>query len=260
MSLNPVRNTFACYPLPVVVAASLLVAGCQQTAATSGGSGQSATAAAEDRSSWQTLSTFRSPPAAPAGSRYQNTCVSRGYALEGPEDAPDRFLVALYVHDMPDFPLPMFSDPVRQDATTAHLTGCAVHYKVGMDANGKPKYRWDDFTFYYDPTPDGDFANPESLCGGEEGVIALGGDRLLDQSAAEWGYDGGYGLTEVDRQVEVAGPDGNTVVISPAGAIWATGWEWMPQDNLSEIWVYQYDDPALAPEPVDHRTTADPLY
>lgn len=260
MSLYPAGRIVRHWPLALVAACSFLVVGCQQTTSTADSPGQPASDASADRSTWQTLSQFRSPPPAPAGSRYQNTCVSRGYALEGPGDAPDKFLVALYVHDLPDFPLPMFSDPVRKDVTTAHLTGCSTHYKVGTDANGKAKYRWDEFTFYYDPTPDGDFANPQSLCGGEEGVIAIGGDRLLDQSAAEWGYEGGYGLTEVDRQVEVAGPDGNMVVISPAGAVWATGWEWMEKDNLSEIWVYHYGDPELAPAAVEHRTTADPLY
>lgn len=257
MSLSPVKSIVANCPLALVVACSFLVAGCQQTTSTSDGSGPSA---AEDRSNWQTLSQFRPLPPAPAGSRYQNTCVGKGYVLEGPDEAPDKFLNVVYVHDMPDFPLPMFSDPVRKDATTAHLTGCNTVYKVGMDENGKPKYRWDDFSFYYDPTPDGDYGNPRSFCGDEEGVIALGGDRLLDTSGAMWGYNRGYGLTEVDRQVEVVGPDGNTVVISPEGSIWATAWEWLPHDELAEIWVYQYDDPALAPEPVDHRTTADPLF
>lgn len=51
--------------------------------------------------------------------------------------------------------------------------------------------------------------------------MALGGDRLLDSSAAEWGYDRGYGSTGVDGQVEIAGPDGNTVVNSPERAVWA---------------------------------------
>ena len=60
--------------------------------------------------------------------------------------------------------------------------------------------------------------------------------------------------------MEITGPDGNPVVISPAGAIWAAGWEWSEKDNLTEIWVYQYDDPARAPEPVEHRTVADPLF
>ena len=91
-------------------------------------------------------------------------------------------------------------------------------------------------------------------------MIALGGDRLLDQSGQGWGYTKAHHLTEVDRQVEVAGLDGEPVVISPEGSIWAVAWEWLPRDELSEIWVYQYDDPALAPEPVDHRTTADPLF
>jgi len=241
-----------------VVAGSFLVAGCQQTTSTSDG-GQSATDAAEDRSSWQTLSKFRPLPPAPEGSRYQNTCVGKGYVLEGPDSAPDKFLSVVYVHDMPDFPLPMFSDPVRKDATTAHLTGCSTAYKVGVDGNGRPKYRWDDFSFYYDLTPDGDYSNPRSFCGDEEGVIDLGGDRLLDASADLW-TNQGHNLTTVDRQVEVAGPDGDTVVISPEGSIWAVSWEWLPRDELTEIWVYQYDDPALAPEPVDHRTTADPLF
>ena len=164
--------------------------------------------------------------------------MGKGIILEG----PDKFLSVVYVHDMPDFPLPMFNDPVRKDATTAHLTGCSTAYKVGVDGDGRPKYRWDDFSFYYDPTPDGDYANPRSFCGDEEGVIALGGDRLLD------------------RQVEVAGPDGETVVISPEGSIWAVSWEYLPRDELTEIWVYQYDDPSLAPAPLDHRTMADPLF
>ena len=259
MSLSPVRRIVGCYPLAFVVAGSFLVAGCQQATSTSDGSGEAPTDAAEDRSSWQTLGQFRSLPPAPAGSRYQNTCVGKGYVLEGPDSAPDKFLSVVYVHDMPDFPLPMFSDPVRKDATTAHLTGCSTAYKVGVDGNGRPKYRWDDFSFYYDLTPDGDYSNPRSFCGDEEGVIDLGGDRLLDASADLW-TNQGHNLTTVDRQVEVAGPDGDTVVISPEGSIWAVAWEYLPRDELTEIWVYQYDDPALAPEPVEHRTMADPLF
>ena len=60
--------------------------------------------------------------------------------------------------------------------------------------------------FYYDPTPDGDFANPQSFCGGEEGAMALGGDRLLDSSAAEWGYDRGYGSTGSIGRWRLPGP------------------------------------------------------
>ena len=243
------------WALAVAVAAVPALAGCNV-------SGSPSADAAAGRSDGQTLSRFQPIPPAPPGSRYQNTCVGKAHVLEeGSGDAPEKFLATVYVHDMPDFPLPLFSDPVRRDATTAHLTGCATHYRVGeIDANGWPKYRWDDFTFYYDPTPDGDFANPRSFCGDEPGVLALGGDRLADSSAAEWGYDRGYGLTEVDRQVEVAMPDGTPVVISPAGAVWATGWETIEKDDLAEIWVYQYDDPTQAPEPVEHRTVADPLF
>lgn len=259
MSLSSVRSIVANGPLALAVACAVLVAGCQQTTSSSESAGQPAAGAAADRSTWQTLSQFRSLPPAPPGSRYQNTCVGKGIILEGPDSGPDKFLSVVYVHDMPDFPLPMFNDPVRKDATTAHLTGCSTAYKVGVDGDGRPKYRWDDFSFYYDPTPDGDYANPRSFCGDEEGVIALGGDRLLDQSADLWTNEG-HNLTVVDRQVEVAGPDGETVVISPEGSIWAVSWEYLPRDELTEIWVYQYDDPSLAPAPLDHRTMADPLF
>jgi hypothetical protein len=260
MSLSSVRSIAASYPLVLAVACSFLVAGCQQTTSSSDSAGQPATDAAADRSTWQTLSKFSPLPSAPAGARYQNTCVGKAYILEGSDEAPEKVLSVVYVHDMPDFPLPMFNDPVRKDATTAHLTGCTTQYRVGTDASGKPKYRWDDFSFYYDPTPDGDYANPRSFCGDEEGVIALGGDRLLDQSGQGWGYSEGHHLTEVDRQVEVVGPDGDTVVISPEGSRWAVSWEWFPQDELTEILVYQYDDPSSAPEPLDHRSAADPLF
>ena len=247
---------FRLYLPALAIACASLVTGCQQGASTSASPSEAASGPAKG----QTLSQFQPIPEAPPGSRYQNTCVGKGHVLAGPGEGPDRFLVTVYVHDMPDFPLPMFSDPLRKDATTAHLTGCGINYKVGTDDYGKPKYRWDEFAFYYDPTPDGDFSNPQSFCGGEEGVIKLGGDRLLDGSAASWGYDRGHGLTEVDRQVEIAGPDGNMVVISPQGALWATGWHWVPEDEVSEIWVYQYDDPTLAPAPMEHRTTTDALF
>ena len=119
MSLSSVRSIVVNCPLALVVACSFLVVGCQQTTSSS----DSPADAVADRSTWQTLSQFRSLPPAPPGTRYQNTCVGKAYPLAGPSDAPDRILAVVYVHDMPDFPLPMFNDPVRKDAASRGTGG-----------------------------------------------------------------------------------------------------------------------------------------
>ena len=106
-------------------------------------------------------------PGAPAGAQYHIYGI--GKCKELSSDGA-KWLSAGYVVDMPDFPLPLFSDPNRKDVTTAHLTFCAY----GTSHNGMLEFV---ATEYYDETPDGDFANLESLCGDEEGVREFGGDR-----------------------------------------------------------------------------------
>ena len=134
-----------------------------------------------------------------------------------------------YVVDLPGFPLPLFSDPERQDATTAHLTVCASSSADPDSMSGQ----WDngngDFqsrgtftaTFYYDPTPEGDFTNLDTFCGVSEDAIELGGDVTIEPWIGREAPPTEISTTAetvVDRSVPVTGPNGETFMVpSPRG-------------------------------------------
>jgi hypothetical protein len=180
---------------------------------------------------------------------------------------PDRWRSVGYVVDMPGFPAPLFSDPDRQDETTAHLTWCdeAIH--------GAPAYTT---TYYYDPTPDADFGDFDTFCGGEEGVTELGGYISLtgDRGAigdfpggAAWGmpelprWQGRAARAAVDRTAVVEGPDGQMVVFpAPVEANRARVFlmdggrrgDYSIANTFREMWVYDLPAAAAgeaAPEP-----------
>lgn len=169
-------------------------------------------------------------PEAPAGAKYHIYGISKSKDLS-PNGAT--WLTAGYVVDMPDFPLPLFSDPNTQDVTTAHLTFCAY----GTSKNGMLEFV---ATEYYDETPDGDFANLESLCGGEEGVREFGGDR----SKEPYDLSRGYVRTIVDRSASVEGPDGKSIMYpAPQGTEFHVTWKHDSGTGLDEIWVFAFQSP-----------------
>lgn len=176
------------------------------------------------------------PPEAPAGAQYHRYSISKNKELS-PNWAT--WLTAGYIVDMPGFPLPLFSDPNKKDVTTAHLTFCAY----GTSKNGMLEFV---ATEYYDETPDGDFANLESLCGGEEGVREFGGDR----SKEPYNLSRGYVRTIVDRSASVEGPDGKSIVYpAPQGTEFHLTWKRDSGTGLDEIWVYAFPspEPEMAP-------------
>lgn len=175
-------------------------------------------------------------PEAPAGTRYHIYGIGK-YEELSPNGA--EWLTAGYIVDMPGFPLPLFSDPDKKDVTTAHLTFCSY----GTSRNGVSEFV---STEYYDETPDGDFANLESLCGGEEGVRAFGGDRSKEP------YDPSqrYVRTIVDRSALVEGPDGNSIWYpAPQGTEFHATWKHDSRTGLDEIWVFAFPspEPGMAP-------------
>ena len=194
-------------------------------------------------------------PAAPPGTKYQNYCVLRSEMLSTYEDGNWKTnRTAGFVADMPGFPLPLFSDPEKRDATTAHLYVCdpsatTISY-TGNWNEGRLESRFEfaDVVFYYDPTPEGDFANLDTFCNPSEDAIRLGGDRTIEPGHWKqqlWGpaQVNAYTETVVDRSVQVTGPDG-TVFDAPSPK--GTRWHVMGKDRndvadgMTEVWVYDY--------------------
>ena len=91
-----------------------------------------------------------------------------------------------YVADMPGFPLPLFSDPEKRDATTAHLYVCdpaarTISYTGNWDEGTlESRFEFADVVFYYDPTPEGDFGNLDTFCSPSEDAIKLGVTEQLN--------------------------------------------------------------------------------
>ena len=170
-------------------------------------------------------------PEAPEGAKYQIYAVA-----EYKELAPGEWLTVGYVADMPGFPLPLFSDPDKKDVTTAHLTFCTP----GTIESGMSEFAG---TQFYDETPDGDFSNPDSLCGGEEGVRDFGGDRTEEPYDPEQGFV----RTVVDRIVELEMSDGTTAIHpAPQGTKWHGTWKEDFRTGLLEILVFSL--PGMEPE------------
>lgn len=191
------------YLIALIVAAAFAAVGCASVTPT-------------------TVSTQSPVPEGPEGAQYLSYVVAKYMEL-----GPGKWRTAGYFVDMPGFPLPMFSDPGNKDVTTAHLTFCTD----GKFEDGMSQFV---VTHYYDETPDGDFANLDSLCGGEEGVRALGGD-----SAGPHEPQPNHARTVVDRSVVLEGPEGTqTVHPSPQGTEWYVTWEEDPRTGLIEAWVF----------------------
>ena len=180
---------------------------------------------------------FEAPiPEAPASAQYHIHGISKFKELS-PNAAT--WMSAGYVVDMPGFPLPLFSDPSQRDVTTAHLTFCAR----GISRNEMYEFV---ATEYYDETPDGDFANLDSLCGDEEGVRELGGDR----SKEPYEPSQGYLRTIVDRSALVEGPNGKSIMYpAPQGTEFHVTYKYDPRTGLDEIWVFAIPNPESEMEP-----------
>ena len=205
------------YFLMLTCAAALVVTGCASGTPT-------------------TVSVQSPVPEAPDGAQYHIYGVNKSKELS-PDGA--QWMSAGYIVDMPGFPLPLFSDPTKKDVTTAHLTFCTR----GTSKNGMNEFV---ATEYYDETPDGDFANLESLCGSEEGVREFGGDRSKEP------YDPSqrYLRTIVDRSALVEGPDGKSIMYpAPQGTEFHVTWKHDPRTGLDEIWVFAFPSPESEMDP-----------
>ncbi len=262
MSSSQFSRIRGCYPLALVVAGSLLVAGCQQTTSTSDSPGQPPSNAGTTAH----VEAVHPVPDAPAGTRYHNYCVLAGEDLQRGEGWSE-WRVGGFVADFPGFPLALYSDDAVQDATTAHLKVCAYGTWKQDRGDGRSEATWKT-TFYYDPAAGGDFADLDTFCDLEnkDGVQAVGGDVPIENG---WHFITGdllppgpemNSVTEavVDRSVAIMGPDGETYHSpSPEGTRWhaknklsrtkrppdRTGRYIVDQynDRLTEVWVYEYD-------------------
>ena len=175
-------------------------------------------------------------PEAPEGAKYHMYGIGKWKALS--EDGAT-WMTAGYLIDMPDFPLPLFSDPEKKDVTTAHLTFCAM----GTTTNGMNEFV---ATEYYDETPDGDFANLETFCANDEDVREIGGDR----SKEPYDPSKGYLRTIVDRSALVEGPDGQSIMYpAPQGTEFHATWKNDFRTGLDEIWVFAFPSPEAEMEP-----------
>ena len=183
-----------------------------------------------------TVSVQSPVPVAPEGAKYHIYSIGKYKELELSPNGT-KWISAGYIVDMPDFPLPLFSDPNRKDVTTAHLTFCA---RGTSKSGGMSEFV---ATEYYDETPDGDFTNLDSLCGGEEGVRELGGGRSKEP------YDPSqrYVRTIVDRSALVEGPEGNSILYpAPQGTEFHVTWKHDPRTGLDETWGFAF--PSLESE------------
>ena len=198
----------------LAVAAAFVIAGCASVAPT-------------------TVSSQSPVPDAPEGAQYLSYVVAKYEEL-----GSGKWRTAGYFVDVPAFPLPMFSDPAKKDVTTAHLTFCTD----GDFEDGMSQFV---VTHYYDETPDGDFANLDSLCGGEDGVRALGGDSKGPHEPQP-----NHVRTVVDRSVMLEGPDGTqTEYPSPQGTEWYVTWEEDTGTGLVEAWVFALSSAGAETEP-----------
>lgn len=196
-------NMRTSYFLMLAIAVALMAAGCASVTPT-------------------TVSMQSPVPEAPEGAQYLSYVVAKFK-----DTGSGKWRTAGYFADMPGFPLPMFNDPGKKDVTTAHFTFCTD----GTSEGGMSQFV---ATHYYDETPDGDFANLDSLCGDEEGVRALGGD-----SAGPHEPQPNHVRTVVDRSVVLEGLDGaQTIHPSPQGTEWYVTWKDDPRTGLLEAWVF----------------------
>ena len=204
------------YFLVLTVAAAMLASGCATAVVTP-----------------TTVSVQSPAPEAPDGTQYSAYVIGKYQEL-----APGKWMTAGYIVDMPGFPLPLFSDPDNKDVTTAHLTFCTY----GTSEDGMEQYV---ATQYYDETPDGDFANVESLCGGEEGVHEFGGDRAEPYDAAQ-----GFARTVVDRTIVIEASDGTSIVHpAPQGTEWHVPWKEDLRTGLLEVWLFTIPSAESGTEP-----------
>ena len=229
----------------VILALCAVMAGC----ATDTSPSLSATAAPV------TIAPATPTPEAPPGTNYHNYCVLRSEMLSTYEDGNWKTnRTAGYVADMPGFPLPLFSDPEKRDATTAHLYVCdpaarTISYTGNWDQGTlESRFEFADVVFYYDPTPEGDFGNLDTFCSPNKDAVKLGGDRTIEPGhwkQQPWGHAqvNAYAETIVDRSVPVTGPDG---AVFDAPSPERTRWRVMAKgrgdvaDGMSEVWVFDY--------------------
>lgn len=183
-----------------------------------------------------TVSSQSAMPEAPEGTKYHIYGIGKFKELS---PGGSTWMTAGFIIDMPDFPLPLFSDPEKKDVTTAHLTFCAR----GTTNNGMNEFV---ATEYYDETPDGDFADLETLCANDEDVREIGGDR----SKEPYDPSKGYLTTIVDRSALVEGPDGQSIMYpAPQGTEFHATWRHDVRTGLDEIWVFTYPFPESEMEP-----------
>ena len=195
-------------------------------------------------------------PMPPEGTKYHNYCILRVEPVSTVtagryEGYWKDMRSAGYVVDLPGFPLPLFSDPDRRDATTAHLTVCASSSADPASMSGQ----WDngngDFqsrgeftaTFFYDPTPEGDFTDLDTFCGTSEDAIELGGDVTIEPWMHREAPPTEISTTVetlVDRSVPLTGPNGEVFLApSPEGTRWHVKNN-DHADGFIEVWVYDY--------------------
>ncbi len=164
-------------------------------------------------------------PEAPEGAIWNNRAVGAGKFAES--DGKGKWRTAVFFAEVPGFPLPMFSDPDRRDVTTAHLVGCA---EGAVSKDGENSWK---ATFYYDETPNGDFADLDTICADPDGSRVLGTETTLEVGK-------GSARTVVESATEVEGADGRKAMYpAPVGAELHVVWKTDEKTGLTESWAFQ---------------------
>ena len=164
-------------------------------------------------------------PEAPEGAIWNNRAVGAG--AFGESDGKGKWRSAVFFAEVPGFPLPMFSDPDRRDVTTAHLVGC-IEGAVSKD--GEVSWKT---TFYYDETPNGDFADLDTICADPDGSRVLGTETTLEVRKT-------HARTVIESATEVEGADGRKAMYpAPVGTELHVVWKMDEKTGLTESWAFQ---------------------
>ncbi len=195
-------------------------------------------------------------PAPPEGAEYHHYSILRAEPLSTMTSGPCKGFwkdvrSAGYVVDKPGFPLPLFADPEKRDAATAHLTVCVSSSIDPESMSGQWNQGNRDLrhsgsltaTYYYDPTPEGDVADLDTFCGTSEDTVELGSDPTAEPWVFREAPASEISTTEetlVNRAAVLVGENGEAILAtSPEG----TRRHVKNSDHgngFIEVWVYEY--------------------
>jgi len=164
------------------------------------------------------VETANPAPPAPPGNRYAGYWVTADETVER-GNGWTKFRSGAFAADFPELPLPLFSDPEKQDVTTARVKSCTNGISNEAGTN------WESIT-YYDPVGGASFDDLDTFCEWEdkEGVIVFARTKPLEIRALTVEIlPEGSGINYVGKQVvsdaaPLTGPNGEVFLpFGPAG-------------------------------------------